>query len=554
MDIKKNKRLFKLGMLNLFIFALLTFRIIQIQYLDSSKFKVMADSQYRYKENIGDLKYVMMDKNGKDLLQYNKKFKLVIDPGNFKRNNNSTDVNNLYAFNYILKNYNKDYDLYNILNSPNSAKLYFDLDEDTYLKLKQIKDIKGSYLYSYSDVDRKEAWKIENLLSNHKDIENKNKDENSLEWKIYSRTKENKTPSIIFEKDVDGSVAEGKYDISDKNINVRLTLDKDKQDAARSILQQDKYKAYDQIGVVLMEAKTGKIRVLAQKDESKPNINLAATTENGYVIGSIFKLVVEETALDKGLVSLNEKFVCKEGKDSLCKRAHGTLTMEEALIISCNNVFAEVGKRIGWDKIKDYAVKQGFFNKVLGLSGNEEVKGDFVEPKNYEDGPRFLSMGQNMRVTPVQAASIVGTIINEGVYMKPYIVEGFVDINNNMLEKVDTEKLQVLKKSTARLMKNEMIKVVRDEKGTGKNGYIKDIETGAKTGTTTRMEPKKLEDGSFSSEMEKHSDGWFAGYYRDRKGEYYSLIVFVKDINEEDQFGGSTAGPIFKELVENFTK
>ncbi len=528
------------------VFGFLTLRIIQIQFLNREKLKVIADSQYSYKENISEINYLLLDTNGKELLDYNNKYFLVIDTLAFKRNNGTTDIKNIYALNYILKNYNKKYDLSDIIEKPKSAKLYFTLDEETYNKIKSMKDIKGIYLYRYSEVDRKEAWKIENILSDTKNTKN----DSSLEGIIHSKTKGNKAPSITFHRDVSGNVDQGLFNIPDKNVNIRLTLDKDIQDKVRYILNQDKYKKYEEIGVVLVESKSGKIRALAQKDEKKPNILLGSATENGYVPGSIFKLVVEGAALDQEAVSLNDRFSCKLGKYSLCKKPHGNLTVEEALILSCNNVFAQIGKKVGWDTILDYAKKQGLFDKVLNLNGDYEVKGDYAEPKIYEDGPLFLSMGQNMRITPLQAASIVNTIVNHGVYIKPTILEAFVDINNNTLEELSNENKQVLKKSTADILKNDMIKVVRDEKGTGKSAYISTIETGGKTGTTTRMEPKKTGNSIYSTEMEKHSDGWFLGFFK-HKGEYFSLVIFIKDINEDNQAGGSTAAPIFKEIVEN---
>ncbi|WP_032121838.1 penicillin-binding transpeptidase domain-containing protein [Clostridium amazonitimonense] len=546
------KRVKVVGISTTLVFILLILRIVQIQYFYSDRLEVMANSQYRYKENINELKFSVLDSKNRNLIEYNRKYILVIDPATFKRNNSSTEVNRIYAFNYILKNYNKDYDLATILESPNSARLYINLNKEAYEKLKAVKGIKGTYLYMYDEVQRSKAWKIENMITNFKYNKNDIKPENSLEGAIYLKTKDNNTPSVIFEKDVDGNINEGIYDIDESNMNIRLTLDKEMQEAVREILSAEKYKHYDQIGVTIVEANTGKIKVMAQKDESKPNINLASTTENGYVPGSIFKLLVEEVAIDRGLFLPQSKFTCELGKYSICKKAHGELTLEEALMISCNNIFAEVGKEIGWPVIEEYARKQGLFEKVLNIHGNGEVTGDFVLPTAYEDGPRLLSIGQNMRITPLQGANIISTIVNEGIYVKPTILEGYVDNYNNMLSKTPLEKTQVIKKNTAKIMKEQMIKVVRDEKGTGKSVYMEGVETGGKTGTTTRMEPIVSEENN-KTIMEKHSDGWFAGYYK-FKGQYYSMVVFVKDINEENQYGGSTAGPIFKEIVESLLK
>ena len=75
-----------------------------------------------------------------------------------------------------------------------------------------------------------------------------------------------------------------------------------------------------------------------------------------------------------------------------------------------------------------------------------------------------------------------------------------------------------------------MRKVVTDDKGTGKLAYVKGLECGGKTGTNTRY---GLED----SELKKFSDGWFAGYVK-KEGKYYSIIVYVHDIDVENEGEG----------------
>ena len=109
----------------------------------------------------------------------------------------------------------------------------------------------------------------------------------------------------------------------------------------------------------------------------------------------------------------------------------------------------------------------------------------------------------------------------------------------------------------ATVVKNEFLRVVKDDKGTGKAAYVKNVELGGKTGTATRMEPKKDDNGEYlkdekgNSVMEKRYDGWFAGYYK-YKGKNYSMVVFVEDIANEES-GGTIAAPIFKEIVEKVT-
>lgn len=517
------------------IFAFLWWRIKVRMIDEANKLSVWADSQYTDKIPKCDLNYLLFDKNGKQLLKYKNKYYAVIDTSAFTKNNIETKSDDLYALIYILRNYNNAYDLSKIGLNTESKKINYEIDEITYNKLKNIKGIKGFYTYSTSIIDRSEAWKIENLITNPRNqADNKTKDEKSLEMMIYNKTKFNQYPSIEFTKDIDGNVSSGLFVEPKNNINIRLTLDKNLQDNIKEILNSEKYKNHAQIGVILTESSTGKILAMTQKDDTQPNVNLGSATQNGFEPGSIFKIVVEEAGIERNRLNLGEKFPCNQEIYKIDdKKDHGILDAEEALIVSCNNIFAQIGDKIGVNNIIAEAQSQGLFQKVLGF--DSEVSGDYVMPKLPGEGAGQLSIGQSMRITPIQAVGIVNTVVNGGTYVKPYIVEAYVDDNNIVKELVKTESYTTLKKTTANNLKNQMIKVVR--RGTGTEADIKNIEVGGKTGTSTRMDGNK-----------KTSDGWFIGFFK-VKDKYYSMVVFVKDINSESEQASNTAVPIFKNIV-----
>ena len=134
---------------------------------------------------------------------------------------------------------------------------------------------------------------------------------------IYNKTKNNEFTKIRFVKGVDGEISEGKIIEPENNVNVRLTLDKEIQDSVEDILHEEKYKKYKQIGVVLMESSTGKIRAMAQKDDNVYNANLGMPGTNGAFPGSIFKVIVDEAGLDMNLIdnnkiyTINPKFISR---------------------------------------------------------------------------------------------------------------------------------------------------------------------------------------------------------------------------------------------------
>jgi cell division protein FtsI/penicillin-binding protein 2 len=469
------------------------------------------------------------------MLNYKNKYYVVIDPVTFARNYNNDD--DLFALTYILKDYNKSYNLLDMGLGKDPAKKTFLVDEGTYKKLKNIKGIKGFYTYTFSAVDRSEAWSIENMLSSIKDpADNNTKKEDSLEMLIYKKTDQNEFPREVFDKDLDGNITPQEFITPDKNVNIRLTIDKNMQDRIKEIITSDKYNKFNQIGVVLMESSSGKLLSMTQKDDSQPNVNLGSKGE-GFDPGSIFKVIVEEAGLDKKNISLNTKYHCKQEMysgpyDKCPDKDHGVLTAEEAMIVSCNNIFAQIGDKVGVNYFLDNAKSQGLFNKVLSF--DSEAKGKAVLPKVGE-GAGQLAIGQSMSITPVQAISIANTVVNDGLYVKPYLIDAFVNNEAKELEVLNTEKHQSINKSTANILKNQMIKVVNS--GTATSAKIANIEVGGKTGTSTRFDGNK-----------KTSDGWFAGFFK-VNNKYYSMVVFVKDIDIEKEQAATTAAPIFKDIV-----
>ncbi len=170
-EIQGEKKAYKLLTLFMVIFLFLIYRMVKFQIFDAEKLTTMAESQYAYEEDTKDNKYKLLDTKGNDLLKYKEKYYAVLVPSAFKDNKKEKDEEKLLTIMYILRNYNEKYDITQNQTIDTSGKNYYEIDKITYEKLKDIKGVKGFYTYKKQEVDRnindkKEAWKLENMLLN----------------------------------------------------------------------------------------------------------------------------------------------------------------------------------------------------------------------------------------------------------------------------------------------------------------------------------------------------------------------------------------------------
>lgn len=539
------KRCIIIGLLFFMLFFLLDIRIFHIQYSNGEKYSVMADSQYQFKEKREELNYRLVDDRGKDLLDYNSKYSVVVLPSVFSKNNLDTNYEEFLKFIYILKNYDESYDLSNGNYNNNSQKLYFKVDKNTYDKLKNIKGVKGFYLYKYDEVERKDVWKIENVLTSIRNTQDSSlKEKNSLEMIINEKFKDSINNSYIYNSDLDGNIMEEKsVNVNSLNKTVS-TLNSDFQDDIRKLLKE-KYSDYEQVGVVISEPSTGKIRTLVQKDETLPNVLIGAETLNGFFPGSIFKTLVYEGAIIKYPDIQSKIFTCTGTHEKKTEKHHGNLNINEAFEVSCNDIFSQIGVNVGFDKLNQLCNDQHLFEKVLGLS--KEQKGNIeVNTPKAEDGTLgIMSIGQNLRITPLEALNLINTIVNRGRYVPTVILDEFVKDNETFSYTPSLKPKQVLTENQASIIENSLKNVVLN--GTAKAANIKEAEVGGKTGTTERYEVIKNDKGG--NVIQKFSDGWFIGFLK-KENISYTVVIFVKNINKDTQGGGTTAAPIFKDIAE----
>jgi cell division protein FtsI/penicillin-binding protein 2 len=518
----------------LIIISLLVVRLYFLQVHPSSN--VSGQMKNYQSENLSQMKYRIFDTNGKDMMDYNKKYIVILDTKPFMLNNYEETLEDLMALNFIMKSEEPDFNYSDVMK--NDGKIYYTVSEETFNKVNKLKNIKGIYTYTYDEVDTKEAWKTSNFLAN---IADENVIENSLEYDLNSYIKNNTYPEAKFYLDEKAVYGDGELTLENNN-NIKLTVDETWEDKVREVLKKENYAFLKNIGVVVSEVETGKIKAMVQKDETQANVNLGIE-QLGYEPGSIFKVITETVALDKGIISPTDVFSCtgeicsKDGKPY----GHGDLSVEDALKISCNDVFAKVGAKVGYNEMMTYLEKMGLFKPVFNIKGENRNEASGVKP-TVENSMNNISIGQTIMVTPVQMAGLYNTVVNDGVYIKPTIVESIVDDNDNIVKEFKEEQVRVFSQTAARLAQETMSKVIWE--GSGFEAKVEGVNIGGKTGTST---------GNGGT-----NHGWFAGYF-EIDGKKYTIVVIAPNIGEKhpdgrELGGGNTGAPIFRDIVTSLTK
>lgn len=192
--------------------------------------------------------------------------------------------------------------------------------------------------------------------------------------------------------------------------------------------------------IVVLDAKTGEaVSMVSRPSFDQTKVDVRGGDWQNHALkqippGSVFKTVVAAAALGEGIISLTERFLCegeygKYGFSCWKKGGHGYLTMEEAFAQSCNIAFAEIAKRVGGEKIEEYAKKLGLATQVGHVTPQLFKLTDFRQLAGEDRGMVFANgssrtdegiliqtaIGQrDVRMTPLQAANLMVTILHDG--------------------------------------------------------------------------------------------------------------------------------------------
>ena len=212
-----------------------------------------------------------------------------------------------------------------------------------------------------------------------------------------------------------------------------------------------------------------------------------------YEPGSVFKLITASAALQEGITDTDNEgeFSCTGGievagvriKCWRYYRPHGSESLRQALMNSCNPVFIGLGQKLGVTKYYEYLEKFKLLEKT-GIDLPGEAGSIFLAKEKA--GPvelATISFGQRFEITPIQLATAVSSIANGGTSIKPRVVKQIINSETKEVTEIPIEKRDtVISKETSDKVLSMMESVVSE--GTGKNAKVEGYRIGGKTGTS----------------------------------------------------------------------
>jgi penicillin-binding protein A len=278
------------------------------------------------------------------------------------------------------------------------------------------------------------------------------------------------------------------------------------------------------------------------QEKNDPRLNRAIS--DNYPPGSVFKVIVSAAALSSGytpdtkipapnLLTLpNTRTTLENFNGSTCNGG-ADQRLIDALTISCNTAFAELGMKLGEDKVRSMAEAFGMDDKKMQIPLD-------VAPSGVGDIESQAALGQtsigqrDVRMTPLQAAMVAATVANKGSLMKPYLVDQVRAPDLSVIGQTDPEEFRhPISADVATQLTAMMTSVV--QKGTGRAASIDGVQVAGKTGTA-----------QVSEGVPDHT--WFIGF-APANDPQIAVAVFVANGGGT---GGERSAPIARQVMEAY--
>nr|NP_038351.1 peptidoglycan synthetase [Mesostigma viride]Q9MUV9.1 RecName: Full=Peptidoglycan D,D-transpeptidase FtsI homolog [Mesostigma viride]AAF43792.1 putative peptidoglycan synthetase [Mesostigma viride]WKT08202.1 penicillin-binding protein [Mesostigma viride] len=365
---------------------------------------------------------------------------------------------------------------------------------------------------------------------------------------------------------------------------LQLTIDLDLQKASYLAIYDGIKKCNAKRGtVIILDPYTGAILALVTAPSYDPNVYYDFPIERFknwpvidlYEPGSTFKpinmaIALEAKAIkkndffyDEGCIQISDTIITNNNyynKQFACdKNSH--LNITDVLSNSSNVGMVHILQRLAPEIYYQWIQKLGLGNNVFletdfPLSSYSSLK-NILEFTSYNIESAVTSFGQGLAMTPIKLAQLYACLSNGGNIIRPYIVDGLFDIqneklftlNNNIFDQNISLKRKLLKTKVFSPSTTEIVLDMLEEvifNGTGSSCFLPGYRIGGKTGTSQ----KHAEQGGYST---KHILTSFAAIFPINNPQYVILSV-IDEPSIPLSFGSNTAGPVVRSIIESLIR
>jgi cell division protein FtsI (penicillin-binding protein 3) len=312
------------------------------------------------------------------------------------------------------------------------------------------------------------------------------------------------------------------------------------------------------ISSVVVRPRTGEILAMAnlptfnpnQPGDAEPQQRRNRVITDQAEPGSTFKIVVVAAGINEGRYSLQDIVDCENGTFYFAGRPlgdthpFGLLTVSEIISKSSNIGAAKIAINLGKESLYRYIRAFGF-GQQTGIPLEGEIDGT-VHPVARWSGLSIsrIPMGHEIDCTPLQMVMAMCAIANDGMLMRPRLVDSLVDERGNAVTEFQPQPVrQVVSEAAAKQVVTALKGTVATN-GTGFRAKMQCYTVAGKTGTA-----QKIVDGRYV--RNKHYSS-FIGFFPADNPEL--CISVVLDDPKKGYYGSETAAPIFKQIAERAAK
>lgn len=275
-------------------------------------------------------------------------------------------------------------------------------------------------------------------------------------------------------------------------------------------------------------------------DPARPLVN-RAIGGNLYPPGSVFKIVTAAAAIEDGrwsedssipgpaVLDLPQTDVGLPNSHPGACGPDDKVTLAVAMQDSCNTAFGWLGMELGGDAVREQAGKFGFGEDLdIPMSVTPSTVPEELSPPQEAQ----VGIGQyDVRVTPMQVAMVTAAVANDGVVMKPHLVQSVLGSDLSKIDETKPEQLSRAMEPETSDQLTDMMKLVV-EQGTGIQGAVPGYSVAGKTGTAEHAD-------------DEAPHAWFTAFApADNPQIAVAVVVEEGGRAGNEGYGGSVAGPI----------